>query len=322
MTLKERRTQLGFTQQRVAKALSVSQQTVARWEGTGEIPSKYLKGLAIVLHCRVADLLPRTPEAGGARRSALIDAEPQDNTPYGTVRFRFMSDTAAGAEREYPISEAQRARLYRHLDQTRDGATWIAFEALDNRLVLLNTAELEVFEMIGDDLEEMPPWEPEEVYKAVSDPAMHRLLEGDRTSPGADDAAPYSDALINACSSLVKTWGGLDAALDRMTGTVFETVGGERKNVYCEEADLATVVGLAMDIDDPDVRSDDAPMNQWMVNLDSEGYYRSAHYRLGGLRLVEVPVVASDRAWRREMQVDVERRSERGALGAPVQGLQ
>jgi transcriptional regulator with XRE-family HTH domain len=305
MKLKEQRTILGFTQQRVAEALSVSQQTVARWEGGAEIPSKYLKDLAIVLHCRVADLLPRAPDADGSKLSAQV--EPEDDTPYGTVRFKFMSDAAESQEREYPITEAQRGYLYRHLDQTRDdGATWITFDSLDNRRVLLNTAELELFEMIGDDVEAMPLWEHEEVYKALSDREMLWLLDDDVTSVGADATAAYSDKLIEACRALVASWGGIDTASDRMTGIVIETVQGDRKTFSGEDADLASVCALTMNIDDPDLVRGDAPMNQWIVSLDSEGYYRSAHYRLGGLRMIEVPVVAAESAWRREMQVDDE----------------
>jgi hypothetical protein len=81
--------------------------------------SKHLKDLAIVLHCRVADLLPQTPALDGAKLAARIPEESVDDTPYGTARFKFTSDVEEAPDRGYPITEAQRGYLYRHLDQTR-----------------------------------------------------------------------------------------------------------------------------------------------------------------------------------------------------------
>src|SRR5438128_7000548 len=54
--LKAHREANGLTQVDLAERLDVSQQTVARWE-RGTIPAKYLRDLALILHCRVDELV-------------------------------------------------------------------------------------------------------------------------------------------------------------------------------------------------------------------------------------------------------------------------
>lgn len=87
--LKRRRARLAHTHQQVAAALRVSQQTVARWED-GDIPTKYLRDLALILSCRIDDLVG--PQAKGRGSEGNEDAS---RVPYGTARSR-LPRTAAG----------------------------------------------------------------------------------------------------------------------------------------------------------------------------------------------------------------------------------
>ncbi|RYZ14460.1 MAG: XRE family transcriptional regulator, partial [Myxococcaceae bacterium] len=47
--LRDRRMRGRISQAELAKELGVSQQTIARWEITGQIPAKHLKDLAVTL---------------------------------------------------------------------------------------------------------------------------------------------------------------------------------------------------------------------------------------------------------------------------------
>jgi transcriptional regulator with XRE-family HTH domain len=326
--LKQRRTAFGLTQERLARALGVSQQTIARWEGGGDIPSKYLKDVAVVLDCRVADLIE-----GGSRREALAEArrqlpadddesdEPGDGL-YGTARIVFrrrsavatdgppagMGETALGSPeddpywrpdvREFPVSKRERYRLLYRLADRNETATWFIFETLDNRLTFVNRSQVELFELFGDDLEEAPPAHHEEVYRALSDSRVRKVLEGGRPSiDSAPDEFPYSHRLLRVCLAVAEEWGGPDALEDRMTGVTFETVDGERRHVFSDSNEEAyqELALLAVDLEAWGNR-DRAPTEEWMVELGTEQYVRSSLYRLGSLRLIEAPLLAYTKA--------------------------
>jgi len=316
-TLKQRRARLGFTQQNVAQMLGVSQQTVARWESGGDIPSKYLKDLAIILVCRVSDLVgERAAARGGSKvlrvlnRAGEIEQDEDDEqVPYGTVRAGFVTRPAelAIADRDaedddrplthdYPISVREMHRLYSRLQDEDERASWFVFETLDNRLVLMNRSELESFEMIGDDVVAMPPFEHEEVYAALADYELRAILES-REVPPDDDAAKYSKAFIEGCMKVVERWGGTDTMLDRITGITIETVNGRRENLFSDPSedayDRINSLVLALELGWPE---SNAPVRELLVELGTEGYYRSSFYRLGALRLIEAPLHACNAA--------------------------
>jgi len=302
--------------------LGVSQQTIARWESGGDVPSKYLKDLAIILVCRVSDLVGKGAEARGGSRVLRIlnrtgdidEGEDDEQVPYGTARAVFMprpreqpvvygdDESDDPLVHEYPISVSEMKRLYSRLQSEDERATWFVFETLDNRLVLMNRSELEAFEMIGDDTVAMPPFEHEEVYAALSDREMRSIIEGGKMPPVDDNSAKYSKTFIEACTKVVAEWGGVDAVLDRVTGVTIETVSGRHESLFSDPEEDAyqriDSLVLALDLG---WEESTAPVSEQMIELGTEGYYRSSFYRLGALRLVEVPLysynVAARAAW-------------------------
>jgi hypothetical protein len=297
--------------------LGVSQQTIARWEGGGDVPSKYLKDLAIVLVCRVSDLVGEGAEARGGspilrilnRTGDIEEDENDEQVRYGTARAVFISRQASppavGSDQEgdaplvheYPISEHEMKRLYSRLQNEDDRATWFVFEALDNRLVLVNRSELEAFEMVGDDVTAMPPYEHEEVYAALSDYDMRSIIEGGEMPPEDDDSANYSKTFIEGCIEVVEKWGGMDAVLDRVAGVTIETLSGRRENVFSDpDADAYQRIDALVFALDLGWDESNAPVSEQMIELGTEGYYRSSFYRLGALRLIEVPLYAYNAA--------------------------
>lgn len=325
-SIKQRRTRLGLTQHQVAKMLGVSQQTIARWESGGHVPSKYLKDLAIILVCRVSDLVGESADARGGSRVLRIlnrtgqieEDEDDEQVPYGTARAAFLprrdEQPAAYGEdeesdsplvHEYPIAVSEMKRLYSRLQNDDERATWFELETLDNRLVLINRSELEAFEMIGDDVTAMPPFEHEEVYAALSDSDLRAIIDGSKTPRDDDDSANYSKTFIKACAEVVDHWGGMDAVLDRVAGGTIETVTGQRKNLYSDpdedayERISSLVFALELDWDETNTA-----FSEQMIELSTEGYYRSSFYRLGALRLIEVPLHAYNAALRAVLEED------------------
>jgi transcriptional regulator with XRE-family HTH domain len=303
-SLKGRRTRLGYTQQQVAEMLGVSQQTIARWEGGGDIPTKYLKDLAVILVCRVSDLVGESADGRGGLRTLRVanrmgevgEDEDDEQLPYGTARVVFIArlgqkQDASSLVHNYPITESEMKRLYSRLQDEDERATWFSFETLDNWLVLVNRSELESFEMIGDDVTAMPPFEHEEVYAAVSDHEMRRILESGDMPGEDDDTAPYSKAFIEGVAKVVEEWGGMDAILDRVSGVNVETISGRRENLFSDPGkdvyERISSFEFALDLG---WDKDNAPVGEQTLELGTEGYYRSSFYRLGALRLIEVPL--------------------------------
>lgn len=309
---------MGFTQQKVAQMLGVSQQTIARWESGGDVPSKYLRDLAVILVCRVSDLVGDGAEARGGsqvlrilnRAGEVEEDEDDEQVPYGTARAVFMArlgeQTAARGDdeqsdssltNEYPISVSEMKRLYSHLQDDDERATWFAFETLDNRLVLVNRSELESFEMIADDVTAMPPFEHEEVYAALSQHEMRAIIESGGIPHEDDESATNSKTFIEGCMRVVEEWGGMDAALDRVAGIAIETLSGQRLSLF-SDPDEDAYHGLGSLVFALDLGWDEtkAPVSEQMVELATEGYYRSSFYRLGALRLIELPLYAYNAA--------------------------
>jgi transcriptional regulator with XRE-family HTH domain len=292
--------------------LGVSQQTVARWESGGDVPSKYLKDLAIILVCRISDLVGESAEARGGssvlrilnRTGTVVEDEDDEQVPYGSARAVFMPRhgelpaTRGDAEapdplvHDYPISVSEMKRLYSRLQNEGEQATWFMFDTLDNRLVLINRSELESFEMIGDDVTATPSFQHEEVYAALSDEDMRSIIESGK-APNDSDEAKYSKTFIKGCMKVVEEWGGMEAVLDRVAGLMIETVGGQRRHLYSDpdEETYERISSLVFALDSGWVGSI-APVSDQMIELSTERYYRSSFYLLGALRLIEIPLYA------------------------------
>ncbi len=165
--------------------------------------------------------------------------------------------------------------------------------------------------MIGDDVIPMPPFEHEEVYAALSDYDMRSIIESGKMPPEDDSSAKYSKKFIEACAQVVEDWGGMDAVLDRVAGAGIETVDGRRMNLFSDPDEDAynridsLILELQLGWDE-----DTAPVSEQMIELSSEGYYRSSFYRLAALRVIEVPLhaykMAAHAAWEESEPADAE----------------
>ena len=95
----------------------------------------------------------------------------------------------------------------------------------------------------------------------------------------------------------------MDATRDRISGITIETVRGRRENLFSdpEEEAYQSVSSLVFSID-LGWDKENAPVSEQLIQLGTEGYYRSSYYRLGALRLIEVPLYAYTQAMRAEWE--------------------
>jgi DNA-binding XRE family transcriptional regulator len=328
-TIKFLRTQVGAPQRWLAEQVGVSQQTIARWEGGSDVPTKYLRDIAVALSCTIADLVeggePQSYMARlAAKRAGRFDGEIDDSgVEFGTLRLRFLpsvrellsppgSDDPPSRpqfEREYPISSGERHRLGQGLDDRGERfPTWFSFLSLDNRLVFVNRSQLESLEMVHDDIEATPHYEHEEIYRALGDHRVQRVLEGDEPIEAFDaEDAPYSRTTIERCFALAETLGGVTELLNQVNYIFAETIDGRVLELY-SDPDTNTFQELSLlEIELDAVWAADEPVvDDWLVELGSEGWERSSLYRLGALRVIEVPLQKHLEAQRRELsQMDV-----------------
>ena len=293
---------VGLTQAAIAGALGVSQQTVGRWESGRTPPSRYLRELSELLELPVAELLDSPTSKGRAGLTRLGPSE-AGAVPFGTVRLDLMSrpdeEWLSASERaeaqawtayEYPVSEQTRESLAAQLARREPGVSWLWFASLDNRIVLANLHLLEVVALISNSIEDMPNYQPAQIYEAILTPEMQLLLAAD---PAAQAATALSDDLVSACRSYLDGAGGLEAALAREREIVIETARGYRDTLPLDSDQTAAtnIRALLLALTEADHRST-AGMQDWLLNLYADGPDRATQYRLGALALIEAPTTA------------------------------
>ena len=271
---------MGITQQEFAEQLSVSQQTIARWESAkSPIPTKYIRDMAVFLGCSISALLEVDAQGRFLNEKKGKKERHESDALYGTLTVIFGSKDS----RAWPISEGQRSFVLEQLeDRTgfeprQSHHSWLNFETLDDRIVFVNPSVLESVNFIGDDLEPAPSYEHQEVYEAVSALFAHRPTDEDL---GKEDS-PYSRQLLEKCDALIETWGGVERAGDRMDLAHIERLDGSQENLMIEDDGVSDLVIALIDNNDKD------PTYRF-ANLDSEGFGRASFYRYGALRLIEM----------------------------------
>lgn len=138
-TLRQRRALLGFTQAQLAEKLGTTQQTIARWEsGKSDIPTSKLKELALLLHCRVDELI--SLERGDEQALRNKYSRARHGVPYGTLEY----EISGGKIIQHPIDEDARNNVLGDTSMMDlDGCNkWISFTSLDNKLVFLGIRNL------------------------------------------------------------------------------------------------------------------------------------------------------------------------------------
>ncbi|PTB17015.1 hypothetical protein C9I57_30415 [Trinickia symbiotica] len=289
MGLKKARTELRLTQQDMAKHLGVSQQSIARWEGPGgKIPANHLKDLAVLIGCSVNDLL-------GKSRKTLVDED--SDIPYGTLHIRFRPcaasfdlrrrrDPEASAsevserDRYFPITAGERRRLSLVLNGggvSSKGVGWFCFTSLDNRQVFVNARQIERIALVSDDIEAMPSYEHEEVYKLARELAIGDELSEEELE---NESSPYSKSLLQKARGVLNALGGEDKAWLWFDGVAVDTARGERAFFGLENETLSDL--HCLELEGEHAHSDT------FVNLYSQGYRRSTLFRLGSLRSIDV----------------------------------
>ena len=307
------RTGLGLPQRWLAEQVGVSQQTIARWEGGGEVPTKYLRDLAVALDCSIVDLVGGEPQSFVAqvlaKRAGRFEGElDRSDQRFGTLRLRFLPSTREllnpvpetedqwpkRFEREYAISDGERRRVGQRLDDRGEHfPSWFTFESLDNRLVFVNRAQLESLEMVHDDIEATPPWQHEEVFRALGDPLLQEIVEGREPVETLDaEDAPYSRAMVQRCLDLAADFpGGLEELLNRVNYVFAETIDGRQPELFADPDDetLSELSLLEIELDGIWTKNSQS-VDDWLVELGSEAWHRSSLYRLGSLRVIEAPL--------------------------------
>jgi hypothetical protein len=90
----------------------------------------------------------------------------------------------------------------------------------------------------------------------------------------------------------------MEAALDRVSAITIETVDGRREHLFSDPEDDAygNINSLVLEMDGGFWDAKRTPDSELLVELGTEGYYRSSFYRLGSLRLIEAPLYACSQA--------------------------
>lgn len=286
MHLKALRTRLGITQQALAEKLSTSQQTVARWEsGSSQIPTKYLKDMAVLLGCSIPSLLGVDAKGKFKDEKKAKKVKYGSDLLYGTVTVSFGSDE--GNVRDWPISEGNQTWVLAQMERRSGfggeyGAPgWLSFETLDDRIVFVNSSALEAITLVCDDIQAAPDYEHREVYQL----ARELLYSESPTQEELDrDDSPYSQQLLDKCQALIAGWGGHDAAHARMKLLKVERLDGSQEYLRVEEEG---VTDLAICLTD----SAEGDLSHSFANLESDGDGKASFYRYGALRLIEMSLI-------------------------------
>lgn len=294
--LRQRRTALQLSQGNLADMLGVSQQTVARWENSGQVPAKYIKDLAVVMGARAEDFLPRAEESPARRSATTLDqgdrsAEDDDaegaTTPFGDVRLHF-SDRTGPRVVSYPITWGTLNHIQEQLGDVGVGfvraAPWIQFETLNNKWVAVNTQALDRATFVNDDVQEMTFHAHAEVYKAARE-LWHCMPTNDEIE--SDDFA-YSRRLVGEVERLIGRFSR--EAWVELEGVAVDLTSGERFT-----GTLNPEVALSLDAMFTSRMDDDLIPNRFLqLTFRDTGTFE--HVRLGAVSLIETALLAFEDA--------------------------
>lgn len=294
--LRQRRTAMRLSQGDLAEALGVSQQTVARWETSGQVPAKYIKDLAVTMGARAEDFLPRAEEGPG-RGSAVGSVQKQQSghkgedddaaLPFGDVHFQF-NDRGGSRVYSYPVTWGTLNHIQEQLGDVAYGslrtAPWLRFETLNNKWVVVNTQAVERVTFVDDNVEAMTSYEHEEVYKAARElwPSMPTEEE-----MGQDDF-PYSKKLVESVQGLTAGFG--EAAWSELDGMTVDFTSGEQLSGVVDSEVAFSLEGVFGSRIDEDLE----PQRFLQLTFRDAGTFE--HVRLGAVRRIEASLLAFNEA--------------------------
>lgn len=188
--LKSRREELNMTQKALAELLGVSQQTVARWEATDQIPTRQLRDAVVKLGMSISDFIKDQP----APRTAPTMKFPEP--PYGTLEL-----SIGGQIKHYPTGWSQVDEVFGKLSANFTPVEhWVQLQTLDQRVLYINVQALDGLRWIDDCQEEMPSFEHEEIYKAAKEILMRGEPEDEEVNA---ESYPYSEDIVASVRSLI-----------------------------------------------------------------------------------------------------------------------
>lgn len=290
--LRQRRSLMQMSQAQLAEHLGVSQQTVARWETSGQIPVKYLKDLAILMGARVQDFLPRTIEGAAKQGEGNVvplrapkaeqDAEDKD-MPFGDVRLHFGNETTS-----FPITWGTLNHIQQVLGDVGLGfaqvAPWVQFDTLNNKWVLLNTDQIEGITFVDDDAVAMTHYVHPEVYQAAADLWGRMPTKEDMSK----DDFPYSETLVAKVAEEIERAG--DEPWIEFRGVAVELTSGRRIT-----QDMNENIAYALAFLEAEAAQDGFHPRGFLELTDRDDG-RFEHVRMGSVRLIEASLGAYTKA--------------------------
>lgn len=292
--LRQRRSSMRLSQAQLAEYLDVSQQTVARWESSGQIPAKYIKDLAIVLGARAQDFLPRLSESPSKSSSSnVLPLRPPDNEactseeeeskiPFGDVCFHFSGDPE-GEATFFPVTWGTLNLIQQQLGDAAfdppQTAPWIQFEALNNKWVTVNTQQVDRISFVDDNVEAMSHYQHDEVYKAAAD-----LLDN---MPIAEELEkeefPYSKSLVEKATAFIEATA--EQAYIELYGLTVQFASGHQMSQLLN-SEVATLLDLMFS---GTGRFEPQARGFLQLNFRDDGQFE--HVRLDGVRLIEAALL-------------------------------
>lgn len=290
--LRLRRTYLQMSQGDLADKVGVSQQTIARWETSGQVPAKYIKDLAIIMGTRAEDFLPRGAE-GPTRHSTAgpVAKQPSGNEngdgdavlPFGDVHLHF-SDRTGPCVYRYPITWATLNFIQEQLGDVGLGfartAPWIRFESLNNKWVAVNTQVLDRVTFVDDNVEQMTSYAHEEVYKAARELWPHVPTDEEM----AQDDFPFSKRLVEAARDLIADFS--EEAWLELGGLTVDLTSGERLSGLMNSEIAFSLEGVFASRMDEELE----PHRFLQLTFRDAGSFE--HVRLGAVRRIETSLLA------------------------------
>lgn len=283
--LKKLRLASGKTQAEMARELSTTQQTYARWEG-GKVqpPLSALRDLALIFSTTVDHLLGRGPAKPATTRYHVLA-----NDADGFWGHLGLLLPGAAKTSWYPITAGEATQLRRKF-ANGDASEWIVTQTLNNHVLAFRPAELKRIWLLDDACDEPKedwdwegPWNdyngiPLELYKAMGDWVDEEL------SGSGDFEENNSPAMQETALSLIKEGSFLDRP-DELNALLRHTVlhftdGSTVKY----EADRVDLENLIADLD--------AGMELSVVELSADGGDFESFYPIGALRMIDAPVIA------------------------------
>jgi len=236
MNLKTYRARYRMTQGDLADALSVSQQTVARWE-KGAIPIKHqhVRAMCVLFGCTADELLGF--ETDDKEEGSNLFAEARDYE----LLFGFVRLITEGGVFDYPIGwnalgqyeEILDVYYGTHTRKNHERPNWFHFWTLNNRGVFVNMDTVRKIEFINDNEEAAPYEEHPEVWRSISE---------------SDFQLESSELIATRCKKVLEYYGE-EEAMDMASCAKFVYLDGSIENpLYNQNEELSELV-LRMELE-------------------------------------------------------------------------